>query len=536
MPRIIGSILVFAAFFFPLSWIGVSLVRAGPALVEAATTGQGVARVWTGFDGVRAVSGSRGRGFEWVGPAAAALILILLRGHALAGLFAACAGFAATESSLLWMLFGGRVPNVMRMLLAAVCVAVTMAGLRRMLRAVDAPGRWERVALLTGGFAAPVALLNYDRWPVAGAAALLVLAAAVLPAGQEVRGLAGWRWVGLGTAASLLLAGGLFAAQETRRAARAVDVDHAIPAAGKLFFQKGVNLTAEFPDGYDSDRIGNVLDELSGYGVDAVALVPYGFSGRGTATVQFGGRNTMEGDDGVAFIAAQAHRRGMKVFLKPQVWVGRGYPGDLDYPEAAPRAKWFAAYGRFVDHYAELATQIHADLFAVGVEFGKLTVYEREWRELIARARRAYPGPVTYAANFGPEFEGIKFWDAVDYIGLNDYYPLPPDLRVDDVVAKVAAVQKRFGKPVIFPEVGVSSVVGGEKEPWAEPNGAIALDLQARAYEALLRGFYGKPWFQGMYWWKVGTNGFGGPQDPTHTPWHKPAMDVVGRWYKNRTR
>jgi hypothetical protein len=39
--------------------------------------------------------------------------------------------------------------------------------------------------------------------------------------------------------------------------------------------------------------------------------------------------------------------------------------------------------------------------------------------------------------------------------------------------------------------------------------------------------FYTKPWFQGMYWWKVGTDGFGGPEDGSNTPWGKTAMDVV---------
>ena len=33
-------------------------------------------------------------------------------------------------------------------------------------------------------------------------------------------------------------------------------------------------------------------------------------------------------------------------------------------------------------------------------------------RELIARARELYPGPLVYAAIQGPEFETIRFWDA----------------------------------------------------------------------------------------------------------------------------
>ena len=64
----------------------------------------------------------------------------------------------------------------------------------------------------------------------------------------------------------------------------------------------------------------------------------------------------------------------------------------------------------------------------------------------------------------------------------------------------------------------------------------MAPEDQARCYEALYRAFYRKSWFQGMYWWKVGTNRFGGSSDGSHTPWGKPAMDVVARWYKDGGR
>ena len=39
-----------------------------------------------------------------------------------------------------------------------------------------------------------------------------------------------------------------------------------------------------------------------------------------------------------------------------------------------------------------------------------------------------------------------------------------------------------------------------------------------------------------MYVWKVGTNGFGGLNDGSHTPWDKPAMQVLRRWYQKPGR
>jgi hypothetical protein len=298
----------------------------------------------------------------------------------------------------------------------------------------------------------------------------------------------------------------------------------------KPFFQKGVNFTAEGP--YATPKAMEVLSELKRFNVNSIALVPYGFTRRGSTDVRFGGGG-WERDDDIAKIAAEAHSLNMKVLLKPQIWTGRGgFPGDLDFPDPAERAKWFAQYGLFVEHYADLAARIKADMFAVGVEFAKLTRYESEWRTLIRRARAIYRGPLVYAAIQGPEFENLRFWDALDYIGLNNYYPLPDDLSTREIVTKVEAVQKRFRKPVIFPEAGFASLEAPHRQPWDETRRKISLTDQARAYEAVFQAFYNKPWFYGMYWWKIGSNGFGGAEDGSHTPWRKPAMDVIGRWYK----
>lgn len=182
-------------------------------------------------------------------------------------------------------------------------------------------------------------------------------------------------------------------------------------------------------------------------------------------------------------------------------------------------------------HYAMLATRIHADLFCVGVELEKLSKYPGEWQNLIADVRELYPGPLVYAANFGDEVERIEFWDALDYIGIDEYYSLPDSLSTDKLRAKVEAVQKRFQKPVIFTEVGFPSMEAANRDPWDGRPRKLSLELQARCYEQIFRAFYDKPWFQGMYWWKVGTNGYGGSTDGSHTPWGKPAMDVLREWY-----
>jgi hypothetical protein len=271
-----------------------------------------------------------------------------------------------------------------------------------------------------------------------------------------------------------------------------------------------------------------MLRRLPDHGVDSIALVPYGVIMRDSLQLRFGG---WERDDSLVALSRTAHSLGMRVMLKPQVWIRGSYPGDFDLPSDAERQRWLADYRQFTLHYAQLAAEANVDLFCIGTEFARLTRHETFWRDLIAEVRTVYPGPLTYAANWGPEFENLPFWDALDYMGLNNYYPIPDSFDLSDQVANIARVQARWAKPLLFTEAGSASHEHGHRQPWTDRQGAPDLASQTRAYEALLAAYWGKPWFHGAYWWKVGSNGFGGPQDRSHTPWNKPAMDVLRRWY-----
>jgi hypothetical protein len=310
------------------------------------------------------------------------------------------------------------------------------------------------------------------------------------------------------------------------------------PSPGQIqhFFHKGVNFTAEWPDAYRSQRAAGMLSELQKYGVNTVAIVPYGFGRRDSPEIRFGMSRIMENDASVEWISKAAHERGLKVLLKPQLWIHGAYPGEMKFESPADRNQWFAQYRLFVEHYASLATRTRADVFCIGVELARLTRYEKEWRALIARARKLYRGPIVYAANWGAEFEGIKFWDALDYLGVNLYYPLPDNLAMDPIVRRLEEVQDKYQRPVIFTEAGFASLADPHRKPWDETPRRLSPEDQARCYEAVFRAFYKQPWFGGVYWWKVGSNGFGGPGDGSHTPWRKPAMEVIGKWFLNGAR
>ncbi len=157
-------------------------------------------------------------------------------------------------------------------------------------------------------------------------------------------------------------------------------------ARGALPFQKGVNFTAEGPVGYSLRGSAAMLDRLRAYGVDAIALVPYGMCRRGETAIRF--NFGMERAELVTAVAKAVHERGMRVLLKPQIWVpGRAFPGDLEFADEALRAAWFREYARFLSFYASLAAAVRADVFCVGSEFVRLSRHEHDWRALIAPAR-----------------------------------------------------------------------------------------------------------------------------------------------------
>jgi len=353
-----------------------------------------------------------------------------------------------------------------------------------------------------------------------------------------------WRTIAAGFVLSLTMYGSTNWMQQRlalRQQARTAAVLAALPKPApnapfeRQFFQRGVSFTAEAGVRYGSDDSIAQLKQLPAYGVNSIALVPYG-GGRvmeNRVVIRHGGNGSWESDAGIEVLSAVAHQLGMKVMLKPHLWgIGKEAAGSADL-----RQQWFEQYREFIEHYARLAARTHADLFVVGTELGTLTRHEDEWRKVIACVRAIYSGPLTFAPTQGPEFETLAFWDALDYIGLDNYYPLPDDYSTAELINKVEAVQRKFGKPVVLTEAGFSAVVNAHRAPWEdETDKELSLEEQARCYEALLQAFYQKPWFHGVYWWKVGTNGYGGAGNNSMTPWRKPAMEVVKRWYSSGKR
>jgi hypothetical protein len=263
-----------------------------------------------------------------------------------------------------------------------------------------------------------------------------------------------------------------------------------------------------------------------------------------------------ERDVGIEETTRLARERGIRTLLKPHVWLRRradgAWRGQIAMRSEEDWRRWFASYERFILHYAALAERLGIEALAVGTELHTTAVERPEdWRRLIARVRAVYSGPLTYSANWHREFQEVPFWQDLDWIGIQAYFPLAAGERptVEELVAgwqphlaEIDELRRRVGKPVVFTEVGYRSTPDAAAEPWRWPQRghrggpveAVDLETQRRCYEAFFRAVWPQSWLAGAHFWKwYPSTPTGRGIDPDFTPQGKPALEVLRRGFRD---
>ncbi|KLK91607.1 hypothetical protein AA309_19670 [Microvirga vignae] len=271
---------------------------------------------------------------------------------------------------------------------------------------------------------------------------------------------------------------------------------------------------------------------------------------------------------------------GMNVVLKPhvetenRVWRAELAPTD-------PKA-WFDSYKAMMVEYAKVAQEAGAAMICVGTEMDSMIdptkvcsdgkTYTQKWAEIIDAVRAVYSGKVTYAATYWT-VKDVGFWDKVDYIGVDAYFPLTPKHAPDDtspynptvdamvdaltkphfnswvrdtlhggksVVDYYKALSEQYGKKVIFTEVGYRSLDGTTTDPGVfggSQDSPPDFQEQVDAYTALFRVMenYGGQWLAGSFLWSYYS--FENPMEERGVSWtdyttqHKPANMTITTHY-----
>lgn len=275
-------------------------------------------------------------------------------------------------------------------------------------------------------------------------------------------------------------------------------------------------------------------------------------------------------------IVARAKARGFKVMFKPMITsfaFGPDRPWFChDMPEKLGWDRWFAEYTKFATHFARLAQETGVELFAIATELdlaskssgtGAAPDAPARWRKTIAEIRKAYGGKLTWSVacqiggppNWhpwpcgGPQW--IEFWDALDYIGFEPYFPITekndPTLaelkagfasRMDSAGhAAAKALSERYGKPVVFTEYAPLAFDGANRDQQTRP-GSPKVDEQEQTdqFEAIFETIEERSWIMGSFpwawyllkpgddlaWQRTDINVFNG----------RPGGKVVEKWYR----
>ncbi|HEX8996891.1 MAG TPA: hypothetical protein VF812_12755 [Ktedonobacterales bacterium] len=242
---------------------------------------------------------------------------------------------------------------------------------------------------------------------------------------------------------------------------------------------------------------------------------------------------------------------------------------------------WFDNYSAFASEYARLSQKLNLPYFIIGDDLANVTTdtnhttakadpygidrgvpgesfptcagrRDCEWRHVIHAVRSpeyatfikhvgmqggGYTGKLIYAANWGgadsgnhqAEFENITWWDAVDIIGVDAYFPLTQmsaDLDVGslqkawtgtlqtgpsdqkNITQRLATVSAKYGNPILFTSAGYASSPGANTDPanlagqgaTAGQDTAVDGAEQLNDMQALLATFNGLPWWDGVFW------------------------------------
>lgn len=296
-----------------------------------------------------------------------------------------------------------------------------------------------------------------------------------------------------------------------------------------------------------------VLNEASFQGlkalnVDWISVIPYAYTGKNTSKVTYNYPHQWWGEreEGVIETLSIANKQGLKVMLKPHVWVsGEGWPGEFSCSTETEWKHWEDSYAKYILRLATIADSMDVPVFCIGTEY-RIAVRERPefWMKLIDSVRRIYKNKVTYAANWD-NYEQVSFWDQLDFIGIDAYFPITsskhPELKdLEEGFKKLSNQLEAFSdscnQQILFTEYGFRSLDYATSGYYKYQVDELETNhqLQADAYTAFFNTLWKKSWMLGGFFWKYqfrSESELGGKENNRYTPQFKPAEKIIKSAY-----
>ncbi|UZO80837.1 hypothetical protein NBT05_18095 [Aquimarina sp. ERC-38] len=299
----------------------------------------------------------------------------------------------------------------------------------------------------------------------------------------------------------------------------------------------------------------NSIDSIRYYGITHVAVLPFEYQ----SDIKKPSINHIEElptfrkkDSTMIEILKWCTSNGLKTMLKPHLWVDSGWRTEFDYNEEETK-RWFKDYRKLALNYARIAQEGKASVYCFGTEFYTVMKdHEEKWLQLIKEIRAIYKGKLTYAANWDKEYQDISFWKALDYIGVQGYFPMKIKNQkslsklksgLQPYLDTLADFSTRYNKPVLFTEFGFRSIEDNTDEPWAWFKELDVLTKvyseadQELAYRAFLSSVMDQPWCRGAYFWEYDINEddqADAIQWLNFSPRHKKTAQTISEFYQRK--
>ncbi|MBF0253353.1 MAG: hypothetical protein HQL29_05995 [Candidatus Omnitrophica bacterium] len=315
-------------------------------------------------------------------------------------------------------------------------------------------------------------------------------------------------------------------------------------------FQRGMCFATWDKSQYASQYSDKALEKLAEMSVDHVQIIVTWYQEK-VDSLDIEPSGLTPSDSSINHAIKTAHKLGLKVMLKPHIDLlddqGSGYwRADIGFYKEEDWNDWFNSYEKFIMHYAKIAKKNKVALYCVGTELSFASQKTDKWKELIKNVRSSFDGKITYAANWD-NYKNIKFWDDLDFAGIDAYFPLSykSNPTLEDLkkgwlnwAVEIEGFFNETKKPILFTEIGYPSGSNAPSEPWKTPsNGNADVEIQAKCYKAFFETVCEKPWLAGVYWWQWAPTIYGGGKNNRlFTPLNKPAANILAEKYANIKR
>ena len=282
---------------------------------------------------------------------------------------------------------------------------------------------------------------------------------------------------------------------------------------------KGITILEWDTDVLKDDELRSTLVEAANIGTNWISLSMLLIqTSENSSDVQFWNNNATDIVNDFNLISEfieYAHSLKFQVMLKPMVHT-KDAPFSI-HINPTNIEEWFMNYQDIILQYASLAQSLNVELISIGCELLDITSNPNNteyWLSLITNIRKIYNGNLTYASLFMYEYMNIEFWNELDLIGIDAYFPLTdttnkyPDILqlTDSWMTQLTQLLEwrenaNLSINFIFTEVGYPSVNIAPIEPYYNPTKCsdnpddvggdeyiTNMTMQSMCYQALFNG------------------------------------------------